>query len=395
MNTFKTVSKILITTILFLSVTSVVSAFDDQSIETSGFDTTLADQTYTEYANPTKFYLTQVTTEAKDLENNPEQWVSALYYYSITRLKFADIPYNFLLDEDGQIYEGRNGGIGANPELKNIDGAIIIGYLSNNAILTTRAEQSLLIMLEEISKKWGIDEYQAVTLKASEVENSLTTVVPTKVTNDFSESIDDVLDGWDGYQDEDLTYKSEIVSVVTEDEVEIGKKLNVKVTIKNNNDFPWFTDANPIYVSVKDNEESSFAVNGVWESFSKPVSISDQVVKPGEEVELTFDLQAKITPGKASESFEILKFVDSPFVDSSFEVKFTVVKGDNKLVKIYSPQYGFANIRECPRYNCEIVDSVDEGTVFVELERNDDAWVKIQYDEDTEGWVYVKYIKSI
>jgi uncharacterized protein YgiM (DUF1202 family) len=76
-------------------------------------------------------------------------------------------------------------------------------------------------------------------------------------------------------------------------------------------------------------------------------------------------------------------------------VKFTVVKGDNKLVEIYSPQYGFVNVRECPRYNCEIVDSVDEGTVFVELERNDDAWVKVQYDEDTEGWVYVKYIKSL
>jgi SH3-like domain-containing protein len=372
-----------------------VLAFDFQSTQTSGFDNQISDQTYTQYANPTKFYITQVNTSSNDLKNNPEQWVSALYYYSITRLKFADIPYNFLLDENGQIYEGKKGGIGVNPELKNIDGAITIGYLSNNSILTTRAEQSLLTMIEDISKKWGIKEYVPVKLEISENEKSLTTVIPTEINNDFSQSVKEALENWKGYSNEDLEYKANIVSVENEPTLEIGKKLNVKVNIKNENDFPWFTDKNPIYISVKDNKESSFAVNGVWESFSKPVSISDKVVKPGEEIEVSFDLQAKVNPGEVTESYEVTKFVDQAFGSSLFEVKFEIVKGDNKLVEVYSPEYGFVNIRECPVYNCKIIDSVDEGSVFIEVSRNESGWVKIQYDEDTQGWVYVKYIKSI
>ncbi len=394
--------KILKTVLIIISIIFVYStflkgafAFDFQSTQTSGFDQKISDQTYTQYANPTKFYITQVNTSSNELKNNPEQWISALYYYSITRLKFADIPYNFLLDENGQIYEGRKGGIGVNPELKNIDGAITIGYLSNNPILTTRSEQSLYTMIEDISKKWGIKEYIPVKLEISENDKSLTTVIPKEINNDFSQSVKEALEGWKGYSKENLEYKASIVSIENQPTLEIGKKLNVKVKVKNENDFPWFTDKNPIYISVKDNKESIFAVNGVWESFSKPISISDKVVKAGEEIELTFDLQAKVNPGKVSESFVITKVVDKAFENSFFEVKFEIVKGDNKLVEVYSPEYGFVNIRECPVYNCEIIDSVDEGSVFIEVSRNDSGWVQIQYDEDTQGWVYVKYVKSI
>jgi len=96
--------------------------------------------------------------------------------------------------------------------------------------------------------------------------------------------------------------------------------------MRNMNDFIWFTDKDPIYISVKGGEESEFAINQEWDSFSKPVSISDKNILPGETVEVEFNLEARVFLGEASESFEILKFEGKPFENSDFEVKFNITR---------------------------------------------------------------------
>ena len=184
------------------------------------------------------------------------------------------------------------------------------------------------------------------------------------------------------------------MEIIYEKTVVIGEKLEVTVKVKNMNDFTWLTDKTPIYVSTKDGKDSSFAINGVWDSFSKPTHIEDRAVKPGEIVEFKFKMQPKISPGKVTESFEIMKFDKKPFAGSTFEVTFTVDKGKYTLVKVYSPQYGFANIRECQWYSCKIIESAPEGTVYI-LKKESDGWMQIQYDEDTIGWVVSRFMKRI
>jgi hypothetical protein len=160
------------------------------------------------------------------------------------------------------------------------------------------------------------------------------------------------------------------------------------------NDFTWLTDRYPVYISVKNGIDSSFAINGVWDSFSKATHISDRVVKPGESVTFEFDLIAQVTPGEYSEIFETMKFAGQPFVDSEFEVKFTVTRGDKSLVQVSSSQYGFANIRECQWYSCKIIDTVDNGVVYILL-AEENGWMKIQHSENTIGWVFSRYMKKI
>jgi hypothetical protein len=48
------------------------------------------------------------------LERQPSLWVKTLLLYSITRLHFADIPFNFLVDSNGQYLKAKVGGMGAN-----------------------------------------------------------------------------------------------------------------------------------------------------------------------------------------------------------------------------------------------------------------------------------------
>jgi hypothetical protein len=394
MKTPKKILKSIPLLFLFLLLPLSVFAFSLYSNDSLNFDTNLSDGTETIYINPTKIYVTQVTTESDELLRNPEKWVKTLYYYSITRLHLVDLPYTYLLDENGIIYQGSEGGIGANPQLKEVDGAVVIGYLSNNSALTSRAGESFREMVEEISYDWGISQLVTVKLYLNQEEGKLSTVTAQETSGDFSNSVREALRDWQGYEEGNLKYKVKIEEIEYADEIEIGERLNVKLKIRNMNDFIWFTDKDPIYISVKDGEESEFAINQEWDSFSKPVSISETNILPGESVEVEFNLEARVFLGEASESFEILKFADRPFGNSQFEVKFNITRGDKQLVEVASPKYSFANIRDCRWFSCEVLDSADNGEIFIFLEE-EGGWSKIQFGVDQYGWVSSAYLKRL
>lgn len=385
---------ILILTTFLFCIPSFVYAFEYETVDDQKFDKSLSNQASAVYSAPDTIYITQITTKASSLEKNPDVWSKAIYYYSITRLNFADMPYNYLLGENGQIYEGRQGGYGVNPELKGIDGAVTIGYLSNDPILTNSASNSLLRMTKELAQSLGISSYKIIKLKISQKEGALSAVVAEEIAGDFAQSVKETLASWKGSTRENLAYKAKIEEVIYEDTVVIGSKLDVKVKVKNMNNFNWLSYRNPIYISTKDGKESNFAINAVWDSFSKPTHLENTVVKPGEIVEFTFQLQPKIKPGAATENFEILKFSGKPFEDSAFAVKFTVSKGSYTLVQVNSPQYGFVHLRECQWYSCKIIESPKNGTVFI-LKSESNGWMQVIYDEGEYGWVYSKYMKRL
>lgn len=389
----KTVSKILLS-ILFFLIPSYAFAASHLSTSDLKLDETISDQSSVKYITPKKIYVAQVTTQSPELLKDPELWVKTLYYYSITRLNFADIPYNYLIDTNGVIYDGKSGGMGANPEMQNAEGVILIGYLSNDSTLTNRAASSLYDFVNTISTQWGISSVSTVKLSMVQSDGQLTKLQSKVATGDFAQSVSDTFQGWKGYTKESLDYKAKVTDVQFEKSVEVGGKIHVTVKIKNLNDFAWINDANPIYVSVQENKDSAFAINGVWDSFSKPTHSKNSVVKPGEEITFEFDMQAQIKPGSVTEKFEILKFSDAPFSGSQFDVTFNIIKGDKSLVEVSSSQYGFVNIRECQWYSCKIIETVDNGAVFILL-KEEDGWMKIQYNEDTVGWVFSKYMKKI
>lgn len=379
--------------LFFFVFISEVSAFSFYSSETLKLDQSLSDQAGLIYTDPTKIYITQITTDSSSISRKPDQWVQSLYYYCITRLHFADVPYTYLLDENGIIYQGRNGYVGANPELKNVDGAIVIGYLSNNPSLTSRAVSSLSTMVEELSFNWGVSTMKVVKLKLSQEEGKLATVVAEDSTGEFVSSVNDALSQWKGYAESKLEFKAEIVGVEVPEEVEIGNRASIKVQVKNLNEYPWFTFKDPIYISTANGKESDFAINKDWASFSKPLSLTDRVILPQETIELIFYMEARILIGEAKEKFVLLKYENQPFANSEFEVKFKISKGKNKLVEVSSAEYGFANIRECKWFTCEILDSADNGAIFILL-GEEDGWSKVKYGGEV-GWVMSRYLKKI
>lgn len=94
-------------------------------------------------------------------ERSPIERVRALYAYHAMNRGWGDIGYNFLVDEEGQIYEGRKGGdyvAGGHAYCHNI-GSIGVALLGNfNDEQPTLAQiQGLQKLLSYLAKKYNID----------------------------------------------------------------------------------------------------------------------------------------------------------------------------------------------------------------------------------------------
>lgn len=394
MKTIKSIS-ILIATILVLGLTEhTVRAFSFYSVSSQKFDSSLIELTSQEYSQPDKIFVTQIGTKAKSLTRDPAKWVKSLFYYSITRLNLKDIPYTYLIDEDGLVYQGKSGYIGADIGINDAKGVIMIGYLSNNAVMTNRAEESLKEIVDEIGANWGISKIEAVTLDISKNDNGLPTISYSTSTDEFADSIHGLFDEWTGYEKSNLKYKAEIQNLQYEKDIEVLKRTKIKLSVKNMNDFVWFTDIDPIYIATANGKDSNFAINQVWESFSRPTSISGKAILPGETVDVEFEMEAKVQVGEAKESFVLLKYNDEPFEGSNFDVILNVVSGNSTLVKVTSPQYGFVNVRECQWYSCKVLDTINDGTVLILLEEKD-GWSRVKFSADAEGWIASRYLKKI
>jgi hypothetical protein len=88
------------------------------------------------------------------LSNHPLDWLKGLYYHSIVHLKLPDIPFQYLIDTSGKIYEGRAGGkdsitfdptdsldfASKSPVLQA--GIVYVGYLGQKGSVTPQASES-------------------------------------------------------------------------------------------------------------------------------------------------------------------------------------------------------------------------------------------------------------
>ncbi|MDD2270357.1 MAG: SH3 domain-containing protein [Candidatus Dojkabacteria bacterium] len=383
------IKNLIAVTILMLLSTPAVYARADVYED---FDTSLVQGIEYTYQEPKKILFTQIEGRYDTLALSPKEFLDTVYYYSITKLKLGNIPFHYALDESGNVYKTAN-----YDALKITDESyIVIAYLSNNGQLNSNASNSLFKLVEELSYLYGLEEYDINNYSILQSESSFSKLKLIEPNKLFVDSLAVALKDWEGYDREHLKYSASIESVETPEAVVIGNDLSVKLSIKNSNDFVWTSDKYPIYISVKDSEESIFAVNEVWDSFSKATHVdSDEFLLPGEVLEIEFELDPKVAPGDYTETFTILKFVDEVFSNSEFTVKFKVEKGEQDIVRIDSPEAGYVNIRNCRRFSCEQVDVVNDGEVFPVIEYDESCWYKIRYAKDKEGWFYCPFAEKI
>jgi hypothetical protein len=379
---FLTISFILLSTLTVYAYTDISESYDTSLIQ--GIEYT--------YKEPRKLLFVQIEGQYDQLSLSTKEFLDFVYYYSITKLKLGHPPFHYALDESGNVYK-----TGMYDLVQITDEPyIVIGYLSNSGQLNNSASEAVLSITDEISQRYGIKEFEVYSYQIAQTEDSFSRLKLVEPNAVFKNSIESVLSDWKGYDRENLQYTAEIVNVEYSETVEVGTYLDVTVTVKNKNDFIWTSDKYPIYVSTENSEETVFAINEVWDSFSRATHLdSDTYVLPGQETTFNFQIDPKVLPGEYSQTFYLLKFDGEPFANSIFTVNFTVKKGDQRLVRIDSPEAGYVNIRNCRRFSCEQIDVVNHDEVYPIVEYHESCWYKIRYAEGKEGWFYCPYGEEV
>ncbi|MBN2100898.1 SH3 domain-containing protein [Candidatus Dojkabacteria bacterium] len=371
------------------------------------YDSSLSDQEQNEYNRPEKIAVAKISPPAGVQYGDSNEWVRGLFYYSITKLKFSDIPFNYIVSWDGKSYVGKAGGYDVLPIVdwessdESLNNCVVVVYFDNNREVTNSGKQKLSDVLSEVLSIYDLDSSKiiAADLSVSEPEGevSLSKLILNKTGDtDWNYTVMDVKRNVTK-RDIDLTYKGSIVSVEVPEKIGSGENFTVKVKIKNEGDFPWYNSgSNAAYIATSDprNRDSGLYVSDKWDSFSRVVTSEEKWVLPGEEAEFEFEIDTPLIAGEYSEKFELLVLPDTWVGGTQFEVKFNVGKGDYDLVEIKDTETGYLNVRECPALSCKEVGKVIPGDILIKIERNGN-WYKVKFSSNKEGWVYGKYVKDI
>ncbi|GAB4157616.1 MAG: hypothetical protein Fur003_1360 [Candidatus Dojkabacteria bacterium] len=383
-----------------LLLATPLTAFAYTLVEKSSLDQdkSLITESSQTYAFPSQILVTQITSPNELITKDSNKWVNLLYYYYITRLGFADIPYNFIVDRDGNVYEGHSGWSGVNPEMAEGSGAILIGYLSNGSDVTLSAQSTFKQLIEELSYKYGIPRasLKLVDLKLApkSSETSLSKLATANSTNAFSKNLVVYANKYKYYSQYHLSYQASVTPKEISLEAKAGEKATVTVNVKNEGEMPWFPAKTLIILQTSNGKESKYAINGVWDSFASPLSLDSAPLLPGEDRRLTFDMQAPLIGGKYSESFKFRIINAADLSNSEFKVNFNVAKGDFKLVKIKDTGAGYLNVHKDPFVNSPNIAQVPVGQTYV-VESTQPGWYKIKYADGKSGWVIGKYIEEL
>lgn len=127
-----------------------------------------------EYPEDVEKIVIHHTATDSDLED-PEAAIRAIYYYHAVTRGWGDIGYNYIIDQYGNIYEGRYGGdgvVGGHAAGYNI-GTIGIAVLGNyeNDELTYEALVSLLALIKEKADLWGISVEDTSKMREKTTKN--------------------------------------------------------------------------------------------------------------------------------------------------------------------------------------------------------------------------------
>ena len=336
---------------------------------------------------PQKFFVTHIEPSNRSLYGDTRDWIRLFHYYTSTRLETPEIPFNYIIDTSGNIFEtSKNSTSYVEP------GAVLVGYVSESEDVTHLAQKSFQNLIEDYSYRFGIEGDRLDVVEILFSEGSLP--VYEKTSSDFKHSFLKKAKDFEYSEESNLRFSGSIEDLNYDESVEIGEELNVSFSLKNSDTFPWYVDEGYVFLTTADGEESGFAINQVWDSFSKPFALESQVVYPGEEVELSFELGTDgILPGEYEADFKFVMLPEIEVEGTEFSVNFEIIKGESKIVEIGRTNTGALSVYSCPEYTCEMVAGAVSGERYIVLEEQE-RWYKIIVD-GVEGWVTVHYATEV
>lgn len=299
-----------------------------------------------QYTTPTHIVVHH--TAGSDGSSDPETIIQAIYFYHAKVLKWGDIGYNYLIDAQGTIYEGRFGGdgvIGAHAynEEKDVNyneesiGIAMLGCFESSLenggsggcatpnTMTVAAVESLVNLSAEKIALWNldptrdslfIDETLPVVVGHQDVD---ATLCPGNILHDHLVAIrQSVAERVATLADIRLAYQAEVVSHTLKPATFLSDVYPATVTIKNIGTETWNRDTVKLYAYDLGFTKSLY-YSSTWPGTSGSFTFQENNVEPEGTATFTVKLTTPKFPGLYKHLFE-LKNTGAVIPGSSFSV---------------------------------------------------------------------------
>jgi hypothetical protein len=252
--------------------------------------------------------------------DNPEQAIRDIYYFHTISRGWGDIGYNYIIDKNGNIYEGRAGGdsvVGAHAGKANVGsiGIAVLGNYQTNDV-PAKVINSLTSLIKVKVDKYGIDPEGSSMFRGETIPNIIghRDVMATSCPGDkFYNLIPSIRSKIKG------TFVSKVIdkrrnvdanklydySLVSSPSVEAapGETKKVSITLKNIGSQKWGAET---YLIVS-NDANSKELILASDKMTRSANIG-KTVSAGSSATFTMNLQASYKAGMGN--LEVFPFID-------------------------------------------------------------------------------------
>lgn len=371
-----------------------VQALEVKGVETLGLDTSIFKTVY-DVGLPSKVIIAPIfmPTQVRLTETS---WIKGIYYYTVERLGYPTLPYHYLIDSDGNVYDSKS----TDDRVVNIkdvnENTIVIGYLTqaNATSFSDDTKSNLGELILDVVNRNGIklEDVSVSGLRFTKQTSSNNVFLEkTDIFGLWQNSLNSIIDTIrSNYSPTLREYNIAVnsTSIIATDIV-AGEETDgiIKITNKGPTNI-YIGDSTYLVAEKTDGSNSKFYLNNVWVSQSQfPAVDEPQTFKIDQTIEIPFKIRAPLYIGEQTEDFKIKLIGNGNLNSDTFQVKLNVQRGDKKIIQIQETETNFLRVRGEPSTAAEEIGRVDSGGRYIVLEENEDGFYKIDLGGGSSGWV--------
>ncbi|MFS8131486.1 MAG: SH3 domain-containing protein [Candidatus Dojkabacteria bacterium] len=350
------------------------------------------------YSLPQETVIAPIFLGVESPKISQKEWVESLYYYTIEKLGFTDLPFHYIVTSTGEVYQGNLGGDERKVKVDGIGAnVILIAYLASSKqnSFDPKADNAIKGLLQTISNKNSIKAENIVTTGIKFIKdttNKTVSISSEEIFGNWASKLEDYKAYVAAnYVPEAKSYTVDVsnIALSTPDAMP-GEEVTGTVTIKNtgSNGLYGGTD-NEIVASKSDGGPSQFFINNVWLSRSQfSLMTENQNILPTQETTLTFKIKAPLAKGSISETF-VLKTLGGGGITASTQIGLTLnlKPSDQRIIQIQNTELGYLKVRGEPSTLGPEIGEAASGQRYFVLEDAGNGYLKIDLGNGTIGWV--------